>query len=61
MFFHVRLIDNPETPEKRGQSRLDHWRYFEDHRDHFIARGATKSNVSDSHSCGLNGATLTCT
>ena len=44
MFFHVRLIDNPETPEKRGQSRLDHWRYFEDHRDHFIARGATKSD-----------------
>ena len=44
MFFHVRLIDNPETPEKRDQSRLDHWRYFDDHRDHFIARGATKSD-----------------
>ena len=44
MFFHVRLIDNTETPEKRGQSRLDHWRYFDDHRDHFIARGATKSD-----------------
>ena len=44
MFFHVQLIDNPKTPEKRAQSRPDHWRYFDEHRVHFIARGATKSD-----------------
>ena len=44
MFFHVRLVDNQETPEKRDRSRPDHWRYFDDHRNHFIARGATKSD-----------------
>ena len=44
MFFHVQLIDNPATPEKREISRADHWQYFDDHRDNFIARGATSSD-----------------
>ena len=41
MYFHVQLIDYPETPEQRERSRLDHWQYFDDHRECFIARGAT--------------------
>ncbi len=41
MHFHVRLIDNPDTPDLRETSREAHWAYFDDHRDHFIARGAT--------------------
>jgi len=44
MFFHVQLIDNPATPEKREQTRDDHWQYFDDHVDHFVARGATASD-----------------
>ena len=44
MFFHVQLIDNPETPEKREKSRLDHWQYFDEHWEHFVARGATVSD-----------------
>ena len=41
MFFHVQLVDNPETPGKREKSRQDHWKYFDEHREHFVARGAT--------------------
>ena len=48
MYFHVQLIDNPETPEQREQSRLDHWQYFDDHREGFIARGATVTD-DDKH------------
>jgi uncharacterized protein YciI len=44
MFFHVQLIDNPNTPEKRQKSRSDHWQYFDDHRECFVARGATVSD-----------------
>ena len=44
MFFHVQLIDNPNTPEKRQESRSDHWQYFDDHRACFVARGATVSD-----------------
>ena len=44
MYFHVQLIDNPENPKQREKSRLDHWRYFDDHRECFIARGATISD-----------------
>ena len=44
MYFHIQLIDNPETPEKRAVSRPDHWQYFDDHVDSFIARGATYSD-----------------
>ncbi len=41
MFFHVQLIDDPTVPEKRQEHREAHWAYFDDYRDHFIARGAT--------------------
>lgn len=41
MFFHVQLIDDPTVPEKRPAHREAHWAYFDEHRDHFIARGAT--------------------
>lgn len=41
MYFHVRLIDDPSVPERRAAYREAHWAYFDDHRDHFIARGAT--------------------
>ena len=44
MYFHVQLIDNPENPKQREKSRLDHWQYFDDHRECFIARGATVSD-----------------
>ena len=44
MYFHVQLIDNPKTPERRAESRTDHWQYFDDHVDHFVARGATFSD-----------------
>lgn len=44
MHFHIQLIDNPATPERRGVSREDHWAYFDDHRDHFVARGATTTD-----------------
>ncbi|NQV55435.1 MAG: hypothetical protein HQ503_06215 [Rhodospirillales bacterium] len=44
MYFHIQLIDNPASPEKRDQSRADHWQYFDDHADKFIARGATYSD-----------------
>ena len=48
MYFHVQLIDNPENPKQREQSRLDHWQYFDDHRECFIARGATVTD-DDKH------------
>ena len=38
MQFHVRLIDDPRAADKRSTNRADHWAYFDDHRDHFIAR-----------------------
>ena len=44
MYFHVRLIDDPEHPERRAVSREDHWAYFDAHVDHFIARGATTTD-----------------
>ena len=40
MHFHVQLIDDPAVPEKRAAHRAAHWAYFDEHRDHFIARGA---------------------
>ena len=44
MYFHIQLIDNPATPERRAQSREAHWDYFDAHADHFIARGATTTD-----------------
>lgn len=44
MFFHVQLIDDPDHPERRAVSREDHWAYFDQHRDHFAARGATTTD-----------------
>ena len=41
MHFHVQLIDDPAHPERRAQYREAHWAYFDAHRDHFVARGAT--------------------
>ncbi|MDA0240739.1 MAG: YciI family protein [Proteobacteria bacterium] len=41
MFFHIQLIDDPTVPEKRAAYREAHWAYFDAHRDHFVARGAT--------------------
>jgi hypothetical protein len=34
--FHIQLIDDPATPEKRPESREAHWAYFGENRDHFI-------------------------
>ena len=44
MQFHVRLTDDPGAADKRAAFRADHWVYFDDHRDHFIARGATTTD-----------------
>ena len=44
MHFHIQLIDNPATPEVRAASREAHWAYFDEHQDHFIARGATQTD-----------------
>lgn len=44
MYFHVQLIDDPADPERRGRHREAHWEYFDRHRDHFVARGATVSD-----------------
>jgi uncharacterized protein YciI len=44
MYFHIQLIDNPATPERRAQSREAHWDYFDAHADHFVARGATTTD-----------------
>ena len=44
MDFHIQLIDDHRYPERRQRSRDDHWRYFDDHADHFVARGATLSD-----------------
>jgi len=41
MHFHVRLVDGPDGAVKRRHFVEAHWRYFDDHRDHFVARGAT--------------------
>lgn len=41
MYFHVRLVDGPEGALKRRHFVDAHWQYFDDHRDHFVARGAT--------------------
>ena len=50
MHFHVRLVDGPEGAVKRRHFVEAHWRYFDDHRDHFVARGAT---VTDDNSVVL--------
>ena len=47
MHFHVQLIDDPATPEKRAVSREAHRAYFDENRDHFIARGATISDDAE--------------
>ena len=44
MFFHIQLVDDQATPEKRAQSRQDHWQYFDRYKDNFIARGATTTD-----------------
>ena len=44
MQFHVRLIDDPTSADARVANRPAHWAYFDDHRDHFIARGATTTD-----------------
>lgn len=44
MEFHIQLIDDDAHPERRQQSRDDHWQYFDDHVDNFVARGATRSD-----------------
>ena len=44
MHFHVRLVDGPEGAMKRRLHVDAHWKYFDDHRDHFVARGATVSD-----------------
>ena len=44
MYFHVQLIDNPGTPEKRQETREDHWQYFDENAEYFVARGATLSD-----------------
>ncbi len=40
MLFHVRLSDYPVS-RRNSALRDAHWKYFENHADHFIARGAT--------------------
>lgn len=48
MQFHVRLIDGPETKEKRFSGREAHWQYLDDHADHIMGRGPTyKADMSD--------------
>lgn len=44
MHFHIQLIDDPAHPERRVGSREAHWAYFDEHRDHFVARGATTTD-----------------
>ena len=44
MYFHIQLIDNPGTPEKRQETREDHWQYFDENAEYFVARGATLSD-----------------
>lgn len=44
MYFHIQLIDDPDHPERRPQSREDHWAYFDTHADRFVARGATMTD-----------------
>jgi len=44
MHFHIQLIDDPNHPERRTGSREAHWAYFDEHRDHFVARGATQTD-----------------
>ena len=44
MHFHIQLIDDPKHPERRAGSREAHWAYFDEHRDHFVARGATQTD-----------------
>ena len=44
MYFHVQLIDDLAVPERRTETREDHWAYFDEHRDHFVARGATQTD-----------------
>ena len=41
MFFHVQLVDDQDHPERRPANVEAHWDYFDEHRDHFVARGAT--------------------
>lgn len=47
MHFHVQLIDDPAAAEKRLANREAHWDYFDEHRDHFIARGSTRTDDTD--------------
>ena len=44
MQFHVQLIDDPEASDKRKTHVEAHRSYFDDHRDNFIARGATATD-----------------
>ena len=47
MFFHIQLIDDLSRPEKRQESRPDHWQYFDRHKNNFVARGATTNDAGD--------------
>ncbi|NQU69721.1 MAG: hypothetical protein HQ514_04180 [Rhodospirillales bacterium] len=44
MQFHIQLIDDPAAAAKRAEFRAAHWEYFDNHRDNFIARGATATD-----------------
>ena len=44
MHFHIQLIDNPATPERRVGSREAHWAYLDEYQEHFVARGATQTD-----------------
>ncbi|MBT4342352.1 MAG: hypothetical protein HOD62_09890 [Chloroflexi bacterium] len=49
MHFHVQLIDDPAHPERRAQHREAHWAYFDSHKDHFVARGATLTDDMETY------------
>ena len=49
MHFHVQLIDDPAHPERRAQHREAHWAYFDAHKEHFVARGATLTDDMETY------------
>ena len=49
MHFHVQLIDDPKHPELRARHREAHWEYFDTHKDHFVARGATLTDDMETY------------
>ena len=52
MHFHVQLINDPSTAERRPKSLPAHWAYLTENAAHLLARGPTVADDNDNETTG---------